>query len=193
MSALTSHLLGDTRTAVLSALLLHPDDRLHVRELARLTGVSPGTLHRELTTLSSLDVLRRNAEGRQVYYSANRESPVFEDLSGLLRKTAGVVDVLREALHSHIDRIDAAFVYGSVAAGNETSQSDVDLMVVGDISLAEAVRWLEPTQAALRREVNPTVMKAAEFARKRKERADFVARVWKSPKLWVIGDARELG
>lgn len=87
MKSLISHLLGDTRTAILAALLLRPDEPQHVRELARQTGVSPGTLHRELTALESLGVLSRNAVGRQVFFSANRTCPVFEELAGLLRKT----------------------------------------------------------------------------------------------------------
>ena len=193
MNTLAQFLLGDTRTAVLAALLLRPQDRLHVRELARLTGISPGTLHRELTSLASRDVLTRTGEGRQVYYSANTASPVFEELAGFLRKTAGLVDVLREALEARIDRVDAAFVYGSLAAGTEGARSDVDLMIIGDLAFADAVRALAPTEARLRREVNPTVMKAAEFRRKRKERDGFVSTVFKGPKLWVIGDAHELG
>lgn len=193
MSTLTSHLLGNTRTAVLGALLLRPDDRLHVRELARLTGISAGTLHRELVALASLDVLTRRVEGRQVYYAANRENPVFEELAGLLRKTAGLVDVLRDALISYRACIAAAFVYGSVAAGTETARSDVDLMIVGDVGFADAVRALAPTESLLRREVNPTVMKQAEFRSKRKSRDGFVTTIWKAPKLWVIGDSGELG
>ena len=90
MKTLISHLLGDTRTAILAVLLLRPDEPQHVRELARLTGVSPGTLHRELTALESLGVLCRNAVGRQVFFTANRKCPVFEELAGLVRKTAGL-------------------------------------------------------------------------------------------------------
>lgn len=96
MKSLTGHLLGETRTAILAALLLRPDEPQHVRELARLTGVSPGTLHRELTALESLGVLRRNAVGRQVFFTANRGCPVFEELAGLLRKTAGLAGATRE-------------------------------------------------------------------------------------------------
>jgi predicted nucleotidyltransferase len=193
MSALTSHLLGNTRTAVLGALLLRPDERLHVRELARVTGISAGTLHRELTALARLDVLTRRVEGRQVYYAANRANPVFEELAGLLRKTAGLGDVLRDALISYRERITAAFVYGSLAAGTEMAGSDVDLMIVGDVGFAEAVHALASTEAILRREVNPTVMKRTDFLRKRKARDGFITAVWKAPKIWVIGDAGELG
>src|SRR5881628_679864 len=126
MKTIITHLLGDTRTAVLAALLLRPDEPQHVRELARVTGISPGTLHRELTALASLGVLRRNEVGRQVFYAANRESPVFEELAGLMRKTAGLVDVVRQALQPLKGKINAAFIYGSMATGKESSQSDVD-------------------------------------------------------------------
>jgi predicted nucleotidyltransferase len=193
MKSLISHLLGDTRTAILAVLLLRPDEPQHLRELARLTGVSPGTLHRELTALASLGVLRRNAVGRQVFFAANRECPVFEELAGLMRKTAGLVDVVRNALLSHASRIGVAFIYGSVAAGTETSRSDVDVMILGELPFAEAVKALAPAQALLRREVNATVMKSAEFLRKRRAKDGFVSAVWKAPRLWVIGSDNELG
>lgn len=193
MNRLISHLLGDTRTAILAVLLLRPDEPQHVRELARLTGVSPGTLHRELTALASHGILRRNEVGRQVFFAADRACPVFEELAGLLRKTAGSVDVIRKALQPHAARIRASFVYGSVAAGTETSSSDVDVMILGDISFGEAVRALAPAQAALRRDVNATVMKREEFLRKRKAKDGFVSELSKGPKLWVIGSDDELG
>lgn len=97
MKSLAVQLLGDTRTAILAVLLLRPDEPQHVRELARLTGVSPGTLHRDLTALESLGVLRRNAVGRQVYFTANRACPVFAELAGLLRKSAGRAKATRTA------------------------------------------------------------------------------------------------
>lgn len=124
---------------------------------------------------------------------ANRECPVFEELAGLLRKTAGLVDVVRGALQPLADRISAAFVCGSVAQGTESARSDVDLMIVGDVSFAQAVKSVEPIQNTLRREVNPTVMKRSEFLRKHQEKDGFVSTVWKSPKLWVIGGEHELG
>jgi predicted nucleotidyltransferase len=193
MKTLINHLLGETRTAILAALLLRPDERQHVRELARLTGVSPGTLHRELTGLASLGVLRRNEVGRQVFFSANRDCPVFEELAGLLRKTAGVVDVVRGALLPHASRIRAAFVYGSIASGKETSHSDVDVMILGDLTFAEAVQALAPVQETLRREVNATVMKPDAFMRKRNKKDGFVSTVLEGPKLWLIGSEDELG
>jgi len=193
MKSLIHHLLGDTRAAILSVLLLRPDEPQHVRELARLTGASPGTVHRELTALTSLGVLTRNEVGRQVFFAANRASPVFEELAGLLRKTAGLVDVVRDALLPHVSHVDAAFIYGSVAAGTETARSDVDVMILGDLLFAEAVKILAPVQGSLRREVNPTVMKPVDFLRKRRSKDNFVSAVWKAPRLWVIGSDHELG
>ena len=111
----------------------------------------------------------------------------------MLRKTAGLVDVVRDALHSLNDRIDAAFIDGSMASGRQSSRSDVDVMIIGELPFADAVRALAPAQDELRREVNPTVMNLTEFKRKRRAKDSFVTEVWKSPKLWVIGGERELG
>lgn len=188
MSSVAHFLLGQTRSAVLGALLLHPDASLHVRELARLTGASPGSLHRDLRAMTALGLLLRQEVGRQVHYRANTQSPVFEDLAGLLRKTAGLVDVLRDALEQVVDQIDYAFVYGSMASGAEHAHSDVDVMIVGKIGFGEAVQALSAAQDKLRREVNPTVLTATEVARKLKEKSGFVAQVWAKPRLWIIGD-----
>ena len=128
-----------------------------------------------------------------MFFATNRDCPVFEELAGLLRKTAGLVDVVRSALQPHAARTDAAYIYGSLAAGTESSQSDVDVMILGDLPFGEAVKALAPAQGALRREVNPTVMKAEDFRRKRMEKDGFVSTVWKAPKLWVIGSENELG
>lgn len=193
MKSLAHYLLGQTRSAVLSALLLHPDVSLHVRELARLTGTHAGSLHRELRALAELGLLAREEVGRQVHYRANTGNPVFEELASLLRKTAGLADLLRDALVPLADRIKGAFVYGSMASGKTHPDSDVDVMVIGAPGFAEVVLALQSTQETLRREVNPTVLSQEEFFERRKERDGFVARVWKEPKLWLIGDPDELG
>lgn len=191
MPSIATFLLGQTRSSVLGALLLHPESSLHVRELARLTGASPGSLHRDLRAMSDLGLLVRQEVGRQVHYRANVKSPVFEELAGLLRKTAGLVDVLREALLPVADRIDLAFVYGSMARGEEHAHSDVDVMIVGDLDFADVVVALRPAQERLRREINPTLFSHAEFTKKLSQRDSFVAQVWHGRKLWLIGDDKE--
>lgn len=193
MSSLADKLLGATHSALLETLLLRPDEALHVRELARITGVSPGTLHRELRTLARLGLLKRQEIGRQVFYSADRTSPIFTELAGLLRKTAGPSQVLREALAPFSERIQAAFVFGSTASGTEKSHSDIDLLVLGNTTFATVVRALHPTQERLGREINAIVMKPEEFTVKRRERDAFIASVIKQPKIWLIGNEDELG
>jgi predicted nucleotidyltransferase len=190
MQSTAAFLLGQTRSAVLGALLLHPESSLHVRELARLTGASPGSLHRDLRAMAELGLLVRQEVGRQVHYRANTDSPIFPELSGLLRKTAGVVDVLRDALAPVADKIARAFVYGSIAGGTEHAYSDVDVMIVGEVDFGDAVVALAPAQEKLRREINPTVLTTSEFDRKLKESDGFVSQVWKGPKLWLIGDEK---
>ncbi len=184
---LAHFLLGQTRSSVLGALLLRPESALHVRELARLTGASPGSLHRELRALADQGLLLREEVGRQVYYRANLQCPVFEGLAGLLRKTAGMADIIRDALVPLAPGIQRAFVYGSMAQGKEHAHSDVDVMIVGDVGFADAVLALSPAQARLRREINPTVLSATEFTKKLRQRSSFVAQVWDGPKLWLIG------
>lgn len=193
MKTLIHHLLGETRTAILAALLLRPEETRHVRDLERTTGLSPGSLHRELTALVALDVLRREQVGRQVFYRANPDCPVLPELTGLLRKTAGVVDVMSEGLSPLADRIDGAFVYGSMAKGNPHAHSDVDLMVVGSVGFADVVLALEPAQETMRREINPTVLSRRDFIERRAQQDSFVATIWKEPKLWLLGSADELG
>lgn len=192
MHSLAHHLLGQTRSAVLSALLLHPEASLHVRELARLTGSSPGSLHRELRTLADLGLLIRQEVGRQVHYRANAQFPVYEELAGLLRKTAGLHDVLRDALVPLGERVSLAFVFGSVAAGTERTGSDVDVMVLGTASFADLTRALAGVHAALRREVNATVLAPGDFVRKLAQGDGFARSVSKSPRIWLIGGESDL-
>jgi predicted nucleotidyltransferase len=193
MKLLIHHLLGETRTAILAALLLRPDEARHVRDLERSTGLSPGSLHRELTALVALEILQREQVGRQVFYRANPGCPVLPELTGLLRKTAGLVDVLRDALSPLADRIDGAFVYGSMARGTPHAHSDVDLMVVGSVGFADVALAMEPAQRVIGREINPTILSRDAFFQRRAQPDSFVATIWKEPKLWLMGGLDEPG
>ena len=193
MSTLAAQLFGNTRSAVLAAMLLRPEERFHVRELARLLNISPGTLHRELKALTDLGLLARRESGRHVYFSANRIHPIANELAGMLRKTSGPVDVLRSALLPLAADIDAAFVYGSVASGSERPHSDIDVMVLGRAGFREVVALLHGAETATGREINPSVMRTEEFRKKRDAGASFVTAVWRAPRLWLIGGEHELG
>jgi len=191
MKSLASELLGTSRAAILATLLLRSEEQLHARELARVTGVSIGTLLRELKTLLALGLVKRREVGRQVFFSADPASPVFGELASLLRKTVGLGDRLRDALAPLADSVRVAFVYGSMAAGTAAPHSDVDVMVIGDVSFSDVTRALHAEQAVLGREINPTVMSAAEFRSKRRARDGFVQSVAKSPKIWLVGGENE--
>jgi predicted nucleotidyltransferase len=186
-------LFGAYRRRILSLLLLHPEQSFYVREIGRLTGVPAGSLHREVTALTEAGLLTRSAAGNQVRYQADRACPVFEELAGVFRKTAGLADVLREALEPLGRAVRAAFVFGSVAQGKERSTSDVDVMVVGSVSLARVIQVLAPASERLRREVNPVVVAPDAFRAKLKARDRFMSRIVREPKIFLIGDARELG
>jgi len=186
-------LFGAYRRAVLARLLLRPEESLHVREIARETGTNAGTLVRELNALAGAGVLGRRRVGNQVHFQANAACPIYEDLRNILKKTVGVADVLREALLPFAGRIRAAFVYGSIAQGDERAGSDVDLMIVGEVKFAEYAAALAPAQAALRREVNASVYPALEFRRKVAAGNPFLKRVLAGPKIFILGSDDDLG
>jgi predicted nucleotidyltransferase len=185
-------LFGTYRRRILALLLLHPDESFYVREIARLTGIPAGSLHRELKLLSDSGLLTRYASGNQVRFQADSACPLFEDLAGVFRKTAGLADVLRETLGPLRGRIRLAFVFGSLAQGKERAGSDIDVMVVGSASFASVVEATGSVEARLRREVNPVVMAAKDFRAKHTSRDRFVTRVAREPKIFVVGDADDL-
>lgn len=180
------------RRAVLSMLLMNPERRVHLRELARLTGASPGTLKKELDALTEAGLLNVQRVGNQTHFSANAQHPVYPELSGLIRKTTGLHDVLARALEPLADGVVAAFVFGSVASGTEAAHSDVDLMVIGTASFGEVVNAVYEAQAAIGREINPKVMKREEWQAKRGAGQAFLNEVMHKPKLFILGTADDL-
>jgi len=186
-------LFGSYRQRVLSLLLLHPDSSYYVRELARLTGTSAGTLHKELTRLAQSGLLLREEQGNQVRYQANRACPVFPELASLFRKTTGLADVLANALQALASEIALAFVFGSLARGEENAGSDVDLLLIGTASFADVVKALHPAQQTLQREINPVIYSPPELARRITSQEPFVRELLAKPKLFVIGTEHDLG
>ena len=186
---LADFLLGPFRTRVLSALLLHPDTAWHVRELARRLDALPGSTNRELVKLADAGILSRQHIGNQVHYRANRACPIFTELAALLRKTSGMATVLTGALQPLADRIQCAVVFGSVARGEETTHSDVDVLVLGALGFAEVVEALHPAQDVVQREINPVVYKVGDFRAKLAENNTWAREVVEKPKLFLVGTA----
>jgi len=173
------------RRAVLSRMLLDPSREFHVRELVRLTGLAPRTVHQEIEKLVHAHLLVERRESNRRYVRANQRHPLFRPLREIVLKTEGLADVLREALGP--EGIDFAFVFGSIAAAEPTSGSDVDVLIVGSLGLREAVRRLGTAQDTLGREINPNVWTRREFDRRRTERDPFLSRILAAPTIPVIG------
>jgi DNA-binding transcriptional ArsR family regulator len=186
-------LLPKTRQGILAALLVQPEKAWYASELARRMGVPSSSLQRELQELTEAGILKTHRQGRMAYYQANVDSPLFPDLRGLLLKTAGLVDILADALKPLAAKLRIVFVYGSIADGSEQSDSDIDLMVLGDAPPADLALPLRHARELLGREINPTVYTPAEFNKKRTAKDHFLTRVLDKPKLFVIGNGNELG
>jgi len=185
-------LFGRTRGAILALLYGHADEAFYVRQLVRHVRGGSGAVQREVKQLADAGIITRKTLGNQVFYQANSESPLFSELKSLVAKTVGVHDVLRSALLRLLPRIKSAFVFGSVARLGERSDSDLDLMVIGDVSFAEVVECLSSAQKTLGREVNPSVYSVSDFLSKKMSGSHFLVSVLGGKKLFVIGGEREL-
>lgn len=185
-------MFGAYRRKLLAVLLMRPEEDFHVRELGRMAGIPAGSLHRELRALAAAGLLVSRRQGNQVRYRANRSCPIFEELAGIFRKTIGLSGVIRDALQEWSEMIELAFVFGSVAAGREHVSSDVDLLIIGDISLVDAVNALAPIHERLGREINPVVMTTAEFISQQETGGRFASCVISEPKIFVLGNEDDL-
>ena len=185
-------LFNSYRRRVLGLLLLRPDESFHVREIARLTGTSAGTLHKELSKLAEAGILVAERRANQLVYMANRASPIYDELASIMRKTSGLTDVIANVLASCAASIDVAFVFGSVARAQETVHSDIDVMIIGEASFADVVRQLYPAQATLGREVNPVVMSANEWRASIERKDGFALDLIDKPKIYVVGNEHDL-
>ncbi|MCP4656079.1 MAG: ArsR family transcriptional regulator [bacterium] len=185
-------LFPGTRRGLLGLLYGQPDNAFYLREIAARLGAGMGQVQRELERLSTAGILRRFEQGRHVYFQANRGSPVFEELHGLVVKTVAGKDLLRQALTELADRIEVAFVFGSVARGEDRAESDLDLLVVGEVSLQEVVTAIAPLQQTLGREINPMVYPAEEIRSKLEDEHHFLTTVLADKKIFVVGTQNEL-
>ena len=185
-------LMTRTRSQVLAATLLHPERQWYLSDLARHLRVPPSSLQRELASLTAAGILKNRRQGRMIYFQADPNSPVYPDLRGLLLKTSGLADLLRAALERHADRIHCAFVYGSIAQGREGSLSDIDLIIVGDVSLSALAVELRHASAQLGREINPKFYRRTELATRLAAHDHFLGSVLTKRKLFVVGNADDL-
>lgn len=190
--SLGSFLFSEYRRKVLVLLLLHPDQQYHQREIARLTDTISGTLSRELSKMVDAGLLLKVQVGNQMQYRANQQCPIFPELVSILRKIDGLPDSIAQALGPLADRIKTAFIFGSIASGKATSQSDIDLMVIGSVSFSELIAHLYPLQEAIGREINAKHYPEQEWFQLLTAQGGFVRDLMAKPKLFVIGSEEDL-
>lgn len=180
------------RAKVMGWMFTHPDERYYVRQLTSLIHEDSTNISRELSRLSELGILLGKKEGKQKFYTVNKECPVYHELEGLILKTYGLADVLRSVLKPFKRQISVAFIYGSFAKRTFNSASDIDVFIIGSVQFKDITKVLMDAQKTLGREINPTVFPEQEFTGKIKTSNHFINRVIEDKKLFLIGNEDEL-
>jgi len=189
MISIGDALFTKTQQRVLGLLFGKPEKSFYANEIMRRVNMGRGTVMRELHQLTEAGLLTLTCSGNQKHFQANVNSPVYNELLGIVRKTFGVADVIREALMPMDKYIELAFVYGSMAKGEAGEKSDIDLMLVGlNLTYADVMTLLVPLEASLQRPINPTIYSMEEFNVKRKQGNSFLTRVLEQPKWMIKGE-----
>lgn len=194
----TSHSLSDalfsrTQQGLLGLLYGQPQRSFYLKELIEALGMGRGTVQREILRLTDAGLVTVTTIGNQKHYQANPVCPIFEELRGIVVKTFGVADVIRDALQAIAPRITAAFIYGSLAKGTESADSDIDVLVITNtLSYSDVVKRLYPLDQKLGRPINPVVFATDEFVSKLDSDNAFVSRVTEQPKIMLVGSEDDI-
>jgi predicted nucleotidyltransferase len=192
--SIATALFSESQSRLFRWLFGQPDRAFHLSELRRLTGLGSASLQRELNRLSEAGLVQSERVGNLRRFQANPESPVYNELIGLTRKTIGMEPMLREALLPLVPQLKAAWIFGSVAKQTDSSQSDIDVMLIGEnLLLGDILERLVPLETQIGRKINPTCYTPTDFRRRRAEPDSFVNRVLAQPILPLIGNASEPG
>ena len=178
------------RAEIFRLLFSGLEEELHVREIQRRSGLNDSTIRQELRKLADLDLIHGREDSNRIYYSANKENPLYQDIQNLVIKTSGLVDILKATLQD--ERIKIAFVFGSIPKGEVKAVSDADIMVIGEIGLRHLSSLLSGIPERIGREVNPYVLSRAEFCKRLQDKEHFLTSVLRSPKIFVIGNEHDL-
>ena len=190
-SGIVGSLFSRTKNLLLKELALAPDTPVHLRELSRRTGLDPTGISRELRALVKSGIVLVRHTGNLNMYTLNRRCPIYHELRMIMLKTSGLADQISDSLRPLASRIERAYIYGSIASGNDTSDSDVDLMVVGTVSLVKVVQAVSKPGRELRRVINPTVMNPEEYRKRKLEKNSFVQQLEAKDKIMLIGEEDE--
>ena len=186
MSNLSEALFTQTQRNLLRLLYGQPDNSFYFKQILRNTGMGVATIKRELARMQQAGIVRMERIGNQHHYQANRSCPIYGELISIVRKTFGVVEVLRLALTPLQEQIDLAFVYGSIASGKDIPASDIDLLIVGDVEFNRLVEALYPLQEVFSREINPKIFRHEEWEALSLQHDGFVLELMNSPRMIVI-------
>lgn len=179
-----------TRVEVLKLFLFNPDNSFYQRQISHLTNQPIRGVQRELEKLSRIGLLQKSIDGNRVYYRVNREHPIFEDLKNIFFKCEGLAEALKENLRDR--KIDFCFIYGSYARGEESLLSDIDLMLIGDVSSKEISSILSNVRTQLSREINYAIFSSIEFINKARQKDHFICSILQNKKIFIIGTEDEL-
>jgi len=182
---------SNVRIAILKELLLNPQEEFYVRELAKIIEVTPRYTNIELKNLLEIELVNKRISGNQHLYKINKKHPLYVDIKNIFLKTVGLVDVLSKHLVLFKGKFDYAFVYGSMVRGNYTSESDVDLMLIGNVSSLEISGACSKIGEELKREVNYSVFDMEEIRKRLKNEDHFLTSLLREPKLFIFGDPDE--
>ena len=186
--SLADALFTSTQQRIFALLYGQPDRSFYLTEIVRLAEMGRGGVQRELLRLEQTGLVTTKNIGNQKHYQANPDTPVYQELTSIVRKTVGLKQPLMQALEPVKKKISLAFVYGSIAKGTDTSNSDIDLMIVSDqLGLEDVFMLLAPLEEKLGRQVNPTLYNNSEYAEKKNKRNSFLGKVLASPVIELIG------
>jgi DNA-binding transcriptional ArsR family regulator len=190
MGTLSDILSSRVRAEIFRQLFGLDEKEVHLREMERQASLSLGTIRQDLQKLVKLDLVTTRRDGNRLYYRANTEHPLYPDIRKLVLKTAGLVEIFKSVLNR--EGVGVAFVFGSLANSKEKAASDVDLMVIGAVSLRALSSWLSGVPNQIGREINPHTLTVEEFWRRKEKGDHFLSNVLESPKLFIIGNENDL-
>lgn len=191
MNILAEILSSNVRAEIFRLLFGVKGGSLHMREIERRSGVAIGTIQQEVKKLLRLGLIKERKDGNRLYYEANRDHPLYPEIRNIALKTVGLLQVFREALINE-PGIKIAFIFGSIARQEEKAESDVDLMVIGDLGMRQLTGLLSEASHKISREINPHVFTKKEFLKRKNDQDHFLGQILDSPKLFIMGNEDEL-
>jgi predicted nucleotidyltransferase len=191
MNILAQLLSSQVRAEIFRLLFNGNKSAIHLRDLQRKSQLSIGTIQKEIGHLKKLDLVTSERDGNRLYYTANSDHPLYKDICGLVEKTSGVAEKLREILNS-INGVECAFIFGSFAKGEEKSHSDIDLIVIGSVGLRTLSSKFKDLTEQTEREINPHIYSKKSWAEKIQKKDHFIQNVMNEKKIFLVGDENVL-